>query len=170
MPQNSHPVEPAAKSRADRRIKLVFLAAGVLIALLLYLWNRNPSFPGWSDDLAAALQQARQENRQVVVFFMPDPREEQARFIYDNIITKKGNEDALRAGPPTGAGEKGPFLRVVQKHTDLQSDLARQYKLKELPTLLLLDSQGREINRREKIVAETDFRGGFLDCSSVQKP
>jgi hypothetical protein len=152
-------VAPRKSTGADRWVKLGFLV--VASGIVFFIWRslRNPSMPGWGDDLDAALVQARAEKRRIVVFFMNRPPGELDRWNRDSIIRKPGNQQALR---------NGNFIRVtIQLPSDLQSEPAKRYKLKKLPTLILLGPDGKELNRREGRLGELDFRSGFLDCAKV---
>ena len=52
----------------------------------------------------------------------------------------------------------------------LTDPTATTYRLRRLPTLMVLDAGGREKNRREGPVGEVDFRDGFLDLRAVRRP
>jgi hypothetical protein len=153
---------PRKSKGADRWVKLGFLVVAAGIVVFIWWSLRNPSMPGWDDDLDAALVQARDENRKVVVFFMSKPPGTIDRWNWDNILIKEGNQKALA---------DGKFLRVkMQVSSDLQSEPAKRHKLKKLPTLILLGPDGKELNRREGKLGELDFRDGFLNCARVLPP
>ena len=60
--------------------------------------------------------------------------------------------------------ERSKFIKVLiqLKKTD---ELARRYSIAKLPTFLLLDAEGKVLNRRVGLVGEVAFNKGFLDCS-----
>ena len=157
---DTEPARPK-KTKSDWRIKLAFLL--VAAAIIIYFWHSSRTLPldDWDDDLAAAMQRASVENRPVVVFFMSKPPGYNARHVM-SIIKRPENRNAL---------DDGNFVRVkCQVSTRLDSELARRYKLKQLPTLVLLDPGGKEANRRQGTVGELDFRNGFLDRTRIETP
>ncbi len=153
---------PREKPRKDRWIRLGFLAVVVVAVGAIYLvQRRGPALKGWNPGLNAALEQAGRENRRLLVFFMYSPPSEAARRMAATTLAQAQNRQAI---------EKGRFVRVKVPVSSLQSELARQYKLKSLPTMMVLDSDGIERNRREGFIGEVAFRRGFLDLSQIQKP
>ena len=59
----------------------------------------------------------------------------------------------------------------LQGLTDgLSGDLAKRYKLTKLPTMVILDANGKELNRREGFIGEVEFRRGFLDLTKIEAP
>jgi len=88
--------------------------------------------------------------------------------------SKQPSGDARRMSTTTlGKNAKniarGKFIKVLiqLKKTD---ELAKRYKISTLPTFLVLDAEGKELNRRVGRVGEAPFTNGFLDCSEVEKP
>ena len=159
--QGTAPKTPA-KGKADRWVKIGFLLATLAVIVIYSMKTRNPTIPGWSTDLEQAAKQSREENRKLVIFFMSKPPGETDRRIQDGILNKSGNRKAL---------QKGNYLAVTaQLSPSLDSNVAKRYQVTVLPTLLLLDGQGKELNRREKTIGEVDFRNGFLDCRNVHQP
>ena len=151
--QDDRPTPPAPRGRWDRWVKLVFLLAVVAIGIFVWLSYRTPPLAGFSSDLEGAIEKAKAEGRNIVLLFINNPASTQDRFLMDRIIAKRDNLQAL---------EKGNYLRV-RRSTSLRSELARRYKLTQLPTVLLLGPNGQELNRREGSVGEIEFRRGFLD-------
>ncbi|MCK4602391.1 MAG: hypothetical protein KAU28_07980, partial [Phycisphaerae bacterium] len=111
-------------------------------------------------DLDAAMEQAADEKRPLLVFFMGSPPSDTTHRLAKGTLGRPGNIRAIR---------KGDFLCIVAK-TSLKSDLATKYKITTLPTLLILSPAGKEQNRREGFIGEVDFRNGFLDLKKVNKP
>ncbi|MBN1942417.1 MAG: hypothetical protein JW849_03895 [Phycisphaerae bacterium] len=149
---------PKSPSR-DRWIKIGFVLVLAAAGIAVYCFQRRDlHIEGWGDNLAAALNQARTENRMVVVFFASSPPSDTALTIARRRIPKPDNKEALKAGN---------FIPVVASLKDaLDSDLAKQYKLKTLPTLMVLRPNGTERNRHEGMIGEVDFRQNFLERPS----
>lgn len=145
---------------ADRRTKIVFLVVLAVAAALVYvlLQRRTPGF-NWPEDLDKALEQARTQQRNVLVFFTSSPKSLTARQLIQTTLRKNVRTIAQQ--------------RVVKVNVSLDTvncDLAARYKISSLPTFVLLSPEGKELNRREGFVGEVDFHKGFLDCSRVVKP
>jgi hypothetical protein len=151
------------KARPDRWVKLGFLVVALVVAGVLVVRSRSkPLLPDWDDDLPAALTQARQGDRKVLVMFHGSPPGETARRLATTTLRKEDNLRAIR---------DGKFLRVeVTLPTSLDSDAARRYRIRKLPTMLILTPSGQEWNRREGMIGEEPFRRGFLDGSEIVKP
>lgn len=164
-PPQARPSTPRRRPRRDRAVKLGFLAALTVIAAAVWWHQRSgPQWPRWRIDLPAALADARANRRRVLLLFLADPPGHFARELKRHTFAKKKNRQAV---------EEGRFIPVrVSLATDLRSDLARDYRIRKLPTLLILDSEGKELNRREgaDICPEVPFRKGFLDLTDVQPP
>ena len=65
--------------------------------------------------------------------------------------------------------DEGRYLRVkVLVPTDMDSPLVRQYEVKQIPTLVVLSSQGEEMARTTSI-GETDWGRFLLDLNSRAK-
>ncbi len=149
------------KSRKrDRQVKIGFLVVAAILVLLVYWWQRKPTLlPGtWLTDVPKAMEQARNEKRSVLLFFTHSAWGEAEKRIAFFGFSK--NVKALN---------KFDYI-LVKVSPSLDSDLARQYKVTKLPTLLILDPNGREKNRRELLVdvGETEFPL-FLDLSQPYK-
>jgi len=112
--------------------------------------------PDWPGDLSAALTKAKQEDRKVLVFFANNPPSTNARRMSTMTLSKNSKHI-----------ERGKFITVLIQ-TGKADDPAKQYSISDFPTFLLLDAQGKELNRRVGFVGEVAFRNGFLDCSEVQ--
>ena len=160
--QDEKQTAPARKGRSDRWVKLAFLVAVAAIGVFVWLSYRTPPLRGFSGDLEKALEKAKAEGRNIVLLFINSPASDNDRFVMQKIIAKRHNLQAL---------EKGNYL-CVRKSTSLRSEMAKRYQLKELPTVLLLGPDGRELNRRQGRggFGEIEFRKGFLDCKEIRKP
>jgi hypothetical protein len=149
------PQEPADRpKRNDRKGKLIFLGVIVLAAVIIYMvQTRDLSIEGWHDELAPALEAAARQNRPVVVLFVGSPPSATALRIKNSIIPIPSNRKAL---------QEGNYIQAIVTVDDLDSELARQYTLTELPTLMVLRPDGQERNRHEGNIGEVPFRDNFL--------
>ena len=149
--------EESKAPKTDRRIKRLFLI-GILVGCVgVYFYQtRSLTIDGWGDDLAAALTQAKSENRPVVALFVAKPPSATARRIHDGVIRKSGNQKALK---------KGNFIPVVvQVDRACKGEIATKYKIDGVPTLMVLTSDGKERNRNVGNIGEAEFRDEhFLD-------
>jgi len=156
--QDNHNQPVEAKRRKDRA-KLIFLAVIALAVILVYMSQQSGAeLPNWPGDLSAALAKAGQEDRKVLVFFAGSPPSATARRMSRTTLDK--NRKQIR---------QGKFIQVLLQVTKTD-DLAKRYNISALPTFLLLDAQGNELNRRVGFVGQGKFSIGFLDCSDVKKP
>jgi len=124
------------------------------------LQRSGPRLPGWGEDLDAALARAARENRRVLAFFMSEPPSATARWLADN--TLRMNRKAI-------AESRVVPVKVVLE-TSLDSETAKRYEIRELPTLMVLSPSGKELNRRTGRVGEVEFRQGFLDLAVIKGP
>jgi hypothetical protein len=149
--------------RSDRWVKIGFLVVAVVGAALTYgLFQTKESFlPKWLTNLSAALADAKQTDRRVLVIFIGNPPNTEAVWMANNTLAKPQNQRAI---------QEGRFASVKVVVDSLDSDLARRYKLTRLPTMMILAPDGKELNRREGKVGEVDFSHGFLDLTEVQAP
>ena len=153
-----------ARKGADRRVKLAFLAVTIAIAVIVYFYHRQGKalLKSWPTDLAAALQRAKTQDQGLLVLFMASPPGQMTTRLARTTLRKPHNVKAIT---------DGRFVRVkVALPTSLDSETARRYCIRELPTMLVLDPNGAELNRREGMIGEVPFRNGFLDCTQVVRP
>jgi len=158
--KNTETRPSAGRPRRDRWVKVGFLAvAAAVVALVWWQQRKGPDWPGWEEDLDAALARAAAQNRRVLVFFMSSPPDDDTRRMEQTTLKKRENRQAI---------DNGRFIRVrLVLDTSLKGETASRYKVTTLPTLMILDARGTELNRRERFVGEIDFRKGFLDCTEV---
>lgn len=96
---------------------------------------RKPGTPAWTTDLTAVLQRARQTRRPILVDFFatwcpPCIRMEQTTFEDKSVMAKlQGHE-------------------LVRIDVDQQPGIAQQYGVSGMPTLLCLDPDGKEQQRK----------------------
>ncbi len=157
---NTSPRKPE-KSKSSRLVKLIFLLtlAGVLITVWVVQNYRGLPL-NWPDDFNAAIRQAKQEDRRLLVLFVSSSPNEEARKLAKITLVAPENAAAI---------EKGSFLKV-KVETDLKSDIAEKYKITTLPTMLILSPDGRELNRREGYIPQSEFTEEFLSLKKIQAP
>lgn len=162
MTENAPDKTSTPSSPPPNRSKRTLLLVSVLVAIVAvwYIQRRGPELPDWGDDLNNALQAAQKDNRKVVLFLMSSPPGEIDRWLVKATLAQPGNKQALSN------------LNAIKVKLEIspQSDVAKKYHVTELPTMLLLSPDGKELNRRTGKIAELDFRNGFLDGSKVIKP
>lgn len=141
------------RSGMDRWVKIGFLAVLVAGGLGVYMvQRRGPQLKDWGEDLPSALAQAQEEGRKVLLLAMSYPPSQIARTLATTTIPK--NVKAIR--------QHNLILVKITLSSSLRSATARQYHIKKLPTMLLLDPKGNELNRREGLIGEVEFRSDFL--------
>lgn len=158
----SSPATPAAgPSKGDRKVKLIFLAVAIVAAGIIYWMQKGaPEITGnWPSDLPKVLEQAKKENRKVMALFTESTPGEDEREMAKGTLSKAANRQAL---------EEGKFLCARVNVPSLSSDEARKYAIQKLPTWIVMDSDGHELNRRVGVIGEMEFRNGFLNCKIVQ--
>ncbi|MCK5114458.1 MAG: thioredoxin family protein [Phycisphaerae bacterium] len=147
----------ATDKKSTKKVGLILLLVILAAAVGIYMYQqRSMSIDGWSEDLDAAMVQAKQEKRPVVVFFVSNTPGPIARHIKNKVITKPGNKKAL---------QEGKFVKVlVSVDSGLKCEVARKYKLTDLPTLIAFGPLGNEYNRLEGANAknEVGFRNEVL--------
>ena len=154
--QDNHDQAVDTKRRKDKA-KLIFLVLIAAAVLLVYISQQSGAeLPDWPGDLSAALVQAKQEDRKVLVFFADTPPSTTARNMSTTTLKKNARHIA-----------RGKFIKVLIQVAKTD-DPAKRYNVKNLPTFLLLDAQGKVLNRRAGFVGEAAFQNGFLDCSEVK--
>lgn len=148
--------------RSDRWVKIGFIIVAVVVGIWIYTNLQNDTLlKDWPENLNAALADANQTNRRVLVVFISNPPNDDAFKNAKYAFGKPQNQRAI---------QDGKFARVKVTVNSLDSDLARRYKLTRLPTMMILDAKGNELNRREGVVGEVPFLHGFLDLTEVQEP
>ncbi len=162
MTQSTKHRQSSQAGKSDRWVKIGFLVVAVAVGIWIYMYLQNDTLlKGWPEDLSAALADAKQTNRRVLVFFIGNPPNTDAVWMAGNTLDKSQNKTAI---------EQGRFARVKVVVNSLDSDLARRYKLTRLPTMMILAPDGSELNRREGKVGEVPFLHGFLDMAEIEAP
>lgn len=149
--------EPTTTGKAPRRDRLVrwgFVGLILVVVIVVFAMQqgRTLTIPGWGDDLAEALKQARQSGRRVVVLYVRTPPSDTAKSIRRH-AEQPANVEALQAGR---------FLPVVVT-TAPEATGARDYEITAFPTLLILAPDGTELLRHEGLIGEVPFRQAFLE-------
>ena len=145
--QNNDQQTQRSNSSSDRRGKLIFLAVVIIAATLIYLriQRKGGELPDWPDDLGSAFTQAEAENRPVLLLLTATPPSKNARDL--------GSVSIAKSGP---AIKEGKFItRLVQ---GTKSQPAKQYEVKDFPTLIIFSPDERELARRSGYVGLQDFR------------
>jgi len=106
------------------------------------------------------MKQAAEGGRRTVILFHASSPSQATRDLIKRVLTHAEIKKAL---------EGGKFIRVRLK-TSLGSPVAKKYKIRDLPTVVVVDSEGKELNRRVGYVSFAEFRAGFLDCTQIVKP
>lgn len=99
---------------------------------------------GWSDDLDKAMQKAKAEKKSVLVEFTGSDWCPPCIAMRKNVFTKKEFVDA--------ASKKFilvelDFPKGNKELSDKNQPLAEKYKIEGFPTVILLDSEGKEFTR-----------------------
>jgi len=147
--------EAATPARSTKKVRLILLLVILAVAVGIYMYQRRSlSIDGWGNDIDKAMNQAKEEQCPVVVFFVSRTPSQIAKGIKKKVIPKKGNQDAL---------EKGKFIKVIcSVDSDLKSETAKKYKLVKLPTLIAFNPIGTEYSRLEGTNAKDEV--GFRDA------
>lgn len=151
------------KARRDRWVKLGFLVVAVVASVLIFRQQTSVvglDWPKGPAELSKALSRSGDRKRPVLVFFYRASPSDATRRLIKGTLARPQNRKAIK---------DGGFLRVQVPVTDPQSStIARRYRLREYPTMLVLGANGWEHNRREGFIGEAAFRDGFLDCGRIE--
>lgn len=140
------------KSSTDRWVKLGFLAVVVIVGAAIYIRHGVGVSSGkaWRSDLDATLAEARKSNRPVLVLFRPKALDEDTNFVR--------GEKGLTCPSVRTAVENGNYLCVeVRLERALTSTTAVKYKLKKLPTVIVLSAGGNVLQRESGRVGHHDL-------------
>lgn len=151
QPIGTEPEARQQRARKEHRAKLAFLAVVVIIGVAIY-WSqlKGPQLEGWEEDLPAALAKARAEGRPLVLFFLASER---------NYDTTKMIKDCLPnplVTEPLVAGKYIPVAVTVDRQ--LQSPRAKEYEVETLPTLVILSSSGKVLERKGGFTGPAELR------------
>jgi hypothetical protein len=151
--------DSAERKPTPRNVKIAFLLIIVIAGYFIFRsQQKDLAIPGWIDSksqpLASILKQAKKEDRKVVAFFVNSPPSITARTIVGR-IQKPANVSAVKAGQ---------FLPIVVHVDGVSDDLAKQYKIAVLPTLVVFLPDGTERNRKAGNPGEVPFREQLLQA------
>jgi len=159
-PTSASPPKAAGPSR-DRWVKFAFLVVALAAAGAIYLLQRkNPEMPGWGADLKQSLAAAAENDKKVVVVFTNSPMSKEDRDLVTSALTRGSSRDVL-------IYLKYPCVHLTAKANQAEMD---KYKVRKLPTVLLLDSAGREVKRREGFMTNITFCTEFLEKAASDLP
>ncbi len=163
MTQSKQPRQSTQAERSDRIVKLGFLVATIVGAGMVYwfLQTDETFLKGWPADLDAALARAKETDGRVLALFAGNPPSTGAVSMSRTTLAKPQNKKAIA---------DGKFIRVKVAADSPASDLSKRYGITKLPTTIIFDADGKELNRREGFVGEVAFRHGFLDMANIQTP
>jgi len=155
----TEPQTPVA-TKSDRKAKFIFLVVLIIVGFVVWRMSQQPPvWPGASTDLDKTLATAKEQNKEVLVLFMDSPPGETTRNMLKGQLARPQNKEAV-----------AKILTVQQSISSLDSDLAKKYEIVKLPTLLLLDPSGKELNRNEGSIGEVEFRSDFLSRKTIVPP
>lgn len=132
-----------------------FLGLGIIIvvtAAVLIVFgqpstsnNQSSADTTWHTDLNSALQDAKNSDKPVFIDFYADwcsyCKELNESTLSDPNVKKKLSKDYI----------------TVDINTDQNPDLASQYKIYNLPTVVVLNSNGQEIKRQEQYMSADEL-------------
>ena len=150
---------PAAQKGKNPQSKRFFLVV-LIVAVLLVWWFQRNNIAGldkWPENLPDALVQAKTNHSKVLVFFYKSPMGE---------IDRKMVNNALITSRTTPVLEKLGYQKV-RLDISKNEDTAKKYNVKETPTVLLLDSDGKVLKRLESLKNDFEFCAEFLGVSNI---
>ncbi len=160
------PSTPAAKRKRpyDRWVKFGFLI--LAIGFTVFLWKRQtvvPDMPGeWRrGGLEAAMQEAGEQRRSVVLFVTRSTPSQTASRIIKEVLPKPASRQALT---------DHNVIPVHEVASLANADLLKRYEAGDPPALLLIGPTGWVYNRYAGNIGEVEFAHGFLDCSKIKQP
>lgn len=161
MDQSARKTQPQRKKTStDRFVKIGFLLVVVIVGTVIWVRQlHGPELPGWGDNLSTAIEQAKDHNRQIIVFFSQYPMNEDDKHAVQNVIKMPEMEKIVQRGYVT-----------VHLNTKDNSAEAKKYEVEATPTYLLLDSTGKEIRRTSGRMSIHQFTTTFLGVSLASGP
>lgn len=122
---------------------IIVITAVVLIVFSQHSVSNNSSNADitWQTNLDSALQEAKSTNKSIFIDFYGEGcsycKQLSENTLSDSSVEKKLNQDYV----------------AVKIDTDQDPNLSSQYKIYELPTLVILNPNGHEIKRQEGYVS-----------------
>lgn len=165
MEEHADSIEPAPKKRLslNKKVNLAFLLVVILAVVLIYRHQQSGGgLPDWPGDINAALKQAADDDRKILLFVASKPPS------YTDIRMSEVSITFASSVNPMLKREN--FITVLIQLDSIPAVIAGRYKINKLPTCLVLGPDGEERNRRTGFVAAAPFVEGFLDCTQIEKP
>jgi len=153
------PVKP--KSGKDRLVKVAFLIIALSVAGVVYMMQRkDPELTGWDKDLGDALKRAKADQKKVVVLFTRSPMSHDDKKIVNKCVRLPPSVRVLR------------HLGYPKVHLTIQGDrkAAERYDVHNSPTVLLLDSDGKILKRRDGFMTDLAFCNDMLGLPAAAVP
>ena len=122
---------------------------------------------GWTADYDAALAKAKEENKAVLLEFTGSDWCPPCKLLAKNVFTKKS---FIEAASENYILVKLDFPRADKALAEKNKPLAEKYEIQGYPTIVLLDSDGKEFSRVVGAQYRTvkDFLG-YIDKAYKQK-
>ena len=99
---------------------------------------------GWTADYEAALEQAKKENKSVLLEFTGSDWCPPCKFMAKNVFTKK---EFVDAASKKYVLVKLDFPRADKELAEKNKPLAKKYEIQGYPTIVLADADGKEFTR-----------------------
>jgi DNA-directed RNA polymerase subunit H (RpoH/RPB5) len=170
--QTDTPIDPDTETgptfetppKSGRVARIIFVLVAILIAALIVKKDRKldpPSREWIDDDLPAALTLAKTENRPVLVLFVESPPSKSDSQLRNTTLRKPSNAEAIREHKLVPV-----MVRLTKRNRDAFFETYSMER-NNLPILMVLDPQGKEIARHEQQqgtnrIGELEFRDNFL--------
>lgn len=123
---------------------VILVATAVVLAVFgqsIVTSDQSNVSVNWHTDLNSALQEAKNTNKSIFIDFYGEGcsycKQLSENTLSDSSVEKKLNQDYV----------------AVKINTNQNPNLSSQYKIYELPTLVILNSNGQEIKRQEGYVS-----------------
>lgn len=139
-------------------MKKLFLGIGIILVgvmVVLIVLNQSSTVTNqsqnqsqdttWHTDLNSSIQEAKNTNKTVFIDF------------YEDGCTYCKQLDEQTLSDPDVKEKLSQNYVLVKINTDQNPDLASQYKIYELPTMVILNSNGQEVKRQ----------GGYLTVDQL---
>jgi thioredoxin-related protein len=121
---------------------ITWLASFTVAALTASAFASTPE--GWSDDLDKALEKAKAEKKSVLVEFTGSDWCPPCIAMRKNVFTKK---EFVEAASKKFILVELDFPKGNKELSEKNQPMAEKYEIEGFPTVILLDSTGKEFNR-----------------------
>lgn len=147
-------------------MKWGFLVVALAGVTAVYLVQRKPVlFKKWETNAALTMMKGKAEGRPVLILFHSPVLEEDTRHLEDE------DKGVLEKSQSREIYERLGYLRVHEEMS-LGTEKATAWKITRLPTMIVIDREGKEAGRREGYVGLAEF-WAFIDLdkrSSASAP